>query len=135
MDMEFFSLQLNREEATELHAALIQRAILEDEVRAEKGLEPVGTRPLLEKLDMLLGLSDGQAEKLGQAMENDLWEHAWYTFTDEWAWFRATQEVEQECARKKVDDASFRRRVELRYTKDFEKFVKEIEMKELRKTA
>lgn len=128
--MEYITLQLSRMEAIELQAALVQRAILEDVVRREKGLEPVPMRPLVERLDNLLGLSEKQAEKLGQAVDSELWEHAWYSFTDEWAWHRATQEVEQELGRKakEMDKVIFEKQVEKRYAKDFEKYIKEIEM-------
>lgn len=131
MDIEFLLLQLKRSEVIELHAALVQRAMVEDEIRREKGLEPVASRPLLERLDRLVGLSDAQADKLGRALDGELWEHAWYTFTDEWAWFRALKQVEQELGpkAKTLPTVELQRRVELRYTKDFEKFVREIDMK------
>lgn len=137
MDTEFISLHINRTEALELHAALVERAMVEDELRREKGLEPVACQPLLEKLDVLLGLSDPQAEALAQALDDELWEHAWYVFTDEWAWFRAKQDVERDIGpdRAKLDDAELRRRIELRYQKDFARFVKEVEMKDARKIA
>lgn len=136
MNLEFITLQLSRNEALELQAALVQRAMLEDLVRREKGLEPVSTRPMIEKIDRLLGLSEGQAEKLAQAVDNDLWEHAWYAFTDEWAWFRATQEVEHELGQKvkAMDKTSFEKQVENHYAKHFEKYIKEIDMKD-RKAA
>ena len=114
----------------DLHAAMVQRAMVEDEVRGEKGLEPVSRRPLLEKLDVLLGLSPAEEERIGLALDDELWEHAWYAFTDEWAWFRAKQAVELELGseRARMGKEDLNRRIETRYQKDFERFVKELEM-------
>jgi hypothetical protein len=129
MNTEFFSMQMSREDLMELHAAMVQRAMLEDDTRREVGLEQVSRRPLLEKLDALLGLSAKQEEAIADTLDDELWEHAWFTFTDEWAWFRAKQEVERDLGKVlSVGRAELHRRIEERYQKDFDRFVKEVEM-------
>lgn len=132
MDTEFYSLQLTRAEALELFTAMMQRSLLEDDLRREKGLEPIGPRPVFHRLLSLLRVTHAQVEKWEEAVDTELWEHAWYTFTDEWAWFRAAQEVERELGDqlRVTDQASLQRQIERQYTKDFEKYVGEIDMKE-----
>ncbi|MFH1077893.1 MAG: hypothetical protein V1745_01245 [Patescibacteria group bacterium] len=129
MDTEFFSLQLTRDELLEMHAAMAQRLMLEDMVRDEKGLEPVARHPLMERIDDLLAMTDKEEEAVGQRIDDELWEYAWFAFTDEWAWFRASQAVEQET---KGDTAikpkEIRKRIEDRYRKEFDRYVKELEM-------
>jgi hypothetical protein len=130
MNTEFFTMQMTREELLELHASVVQRAMLEDDIRREKGLEPISRQPLLEKLDALLGLTDAQEDRISRELDDELWEHAWFAFTDEWAWYRAMQAVEQELGAERLtlDSERLRERIERRYQKDFERFVKEIEM-------
>ena len=137
MNTEFFSMQMSREELMELHAAMVQRAMLEDDVRREVGLEPVARRPMLEKLDELLGFSVAQEDAIARELDDELWEHAWFTFTDEWAWFRAKQEVERDLggAQTTIGQADLHRRIDERYQKDFDRFVKEVEMGAERKEA
>lgn len=131
MDTEYYSLTFSRTEISDVHAALLQRVMLEDDVRREKGLEPAASRPLLERVDRLLRLPENELDKTERKLDDELWEHAWFTFTDEWAWFRARQEVEQELGarRERMDATRLKRMVELRYRRDFDKFVEEIEMK------
>jgi hypothetical protein len=135
MDNEYFTLTFSRKELMDLQAALIQRAIVEDELRCEKGLESVSCRPLLERADQLLCLSDSQFESFSQALEDELWEYSWFSFTDEWAWFRARQDVERENCSKRLnmDKDALQRRVETRYQKDFEKYLNELEMNDTQK--
>lgn len=130
MESEFITITLTRSEALELHAALVARAILEDDVRREKGLEPVSSRPMLEKIDTLVRLTPPQQERLAQALDDELWEFSWYRFTDEWAWFRAKKEVEQELGDRTgvVDPKELQGLIERRYERDFETFLKEVEM-------
>jgi len=130
MDTEFFTMQMTREELLELHASVVQRAMLEDDIRREKGLETVSRRPLLDKLDTLLGLTDAQEDTISHEIDDELWEHAWFAFTDEWAWHRATQSVKQELRMEHatLSEDRLRERIERRYQKDFERFVKELEM-------
>lgn len=133
---EFASLQLSREELKELHAALLMRAIAEDEVRRERGQEKIDRRDLLEKIEMLLGEDEAALHALDHALDDELWEYAWYVFTDEWAWFRAQQEVEAE--RKGdtgVHDArELQRLVEQRYQKKFDQYAAEVDMRDSAKS-
>lgn len=130
MNTEFFSLAFSRQELREVYEALLLRTALEDSLRREKGLEAVQPNPLLGKLEALLVVSESSLEKFGEAVEESLWEHAWYTFTDEWAWFRAHQEVEKEMEGKQPSDGAFHKRVEQKYTEHFDRYVQEIDMKD-----
>lgn len=132
MFTEFVSVQLSRAELAEIHAALIARAIVEDQLRGERGQEKVDTRPMLQKLEMLLGENEERLHELDHAVEDELWEYSWYAFTDEWAWFRAKRELEKELgtSRKKMDDAEFEKLVEMRYKKQFDRYVAEVDMLE-----
>ncbi|MFZ2803903.1 MAG: hypothetical protein WA001_01645 [Patescibacteria group bacterium] len=127
---EFVSVQLGREELKEIHAALIQRAIVEDQLRREKGQEALADRPLLQKLEALLGEDEERLHMLDHELEDELWEYAWYAFTDEWAWFRAKRELEKELGADatKMESAALEKLVEIRYTKNFERYVAELEM-------
>ncbi len=129
---EFVSIQLSREELKELHAALLQKAIVEDEVRQERGQERVERRGLLERLEMLLGEGEDRLQELDRETEDELWEYAWYAYTDEWAWYRAAQDVEAE-AGKTLEKAEFTKRVELLYQKKFNEYIAEIDMHEAAK--
>ncbi len=136
MTTEFYALQLTRAEMLEVQASLMQRAMVEDDLRHEKGLESLGGRPLLERVNHALHLAEPKVNLLEEAIDSDLWEHAWYTFTDEWAWFRAAQEVKEELEvqRKTVDATVLQRMVEHRYSREFERYVKEIDMREPRES-
>ncbi|MBU1034817.1 hypothetical protein KKD42_03410 [Patescibacteria group bacterium] len=133
MNTEFFELSLTRRELLEIYAALAERAILEDVVREEKGLEPVGGRNIMERIEQLLRLPEVQSQRMAASLEDDLWEYSWFAFTGEWAWFRAYSEVRKELSEKKhsVTDAKFMELVERKYRKDFDTYVKEIEMREV----
>lgn len=130
MFTQFVTVQLSREELQEIHAGLIHRAIVEDQLRRERGQEPVADRPLLQKLEMLLGEREEVLHGLDHALEDELWEYTWYAFTDEWAWFRAKADLEKELGsdRNSVDSAAFEKLVELRYRKNFDQYVSEIDM-------
>ena len=64
METEFFGLSLSRNELLELQTALIQRYIVEDELRREKGLEPIAHHGLLCRVDELLKLQNSELDKL-----------------------------------------------------------------------
>lgn len=132
---EFVSLQLSREELKEIHAALLQKAMVEDETRHERGQEKIEHRGLLDHIEMLLGENEETLHMLDHATEDELWEFAWYSFTDEWSWFRAAQEVEKELGAEKAqtDATEFQKLVELNYQKHFESYVAEIDMHETSK--
>ena len=127
---EFVSVQMSREELKEIHAALIQKAITEDQLRRERGQEAIADRALLQKLEALLGEDEEALHHLDHVLEDELWEYSWYTFTDEWAWFRAGQDLEKELGAdaQKMEKTAFEKLVELRYTKNFEQYVAELQM-------
>ena len=95
METEFFGLSLSRNELLELQTALIQRYIVEDELRREKGLEPIAHHGLLCRVDELLKLQNSELDKLTEDLDDELWEFSWFAFTEEWAWFKAGQEVKR----------------------------------------
>jgi hypothetical protein len=132
MMTEFASIQLSREELQEIHAALVQRAMVEDELRHERGQEPVERRALLERIEQLLGENEETLHEQDHALADELWEHAWYAFTDEWAHYRAKKDIERERGTdgKPRDLMEFEKQVELRYQKNFEQYVNELAMDE-----
>ncbi len=132
METEFFGLSLSRSELLELQTALIQRYILEDDLRREKGLEPVAEHKLLCRVDDLLRLSDRDLDRLSENLEDELWEYSWFAFTEEWAWFRASQEVKKELGSgaSKISQDEMDRRIDNALSKNFEKYVREVEMKD-----
>lgn len=134
MMIEFAGLQLSREELKEIHQALLQRAMVESERRRERGLEKAESFPLLERIETLLGEKAPEIDKAETGLENELWEFAWYAFTDEWAWYRAAQEVEEELKNKRQElpDAEAKKMIESRYKKNFKKYVAEVDMREQR---
>lgn len=129
---EFASLQLSREELKELHVSLVRTALLEDRVRREKGLEAVERRPLLEQLERLLEESEETLHLLDHAVEDGMWEYSWYAFTDEWAWYRAEKELLAELGEKKatMSQAELEKQIEVRYHKEFDRYVAEVDMVE-----
>ncbi|OGL74334.1 hypothetical protein A3E39_04705 [Candidatus Uhrbacteria bacterium RIFCSPHIGHO2_12_FULL_60_25] len=127
---EFASLMLTRQELMEIQEALAMRSLVEDDLRREEGLEPVDRRLLLERIDQLLNATETQLTSLEDRMDQELWHHAWYAYTDEWAWYRARQEVLKELgalaartAASVIDDLVHRR-----YHEKFEDYVREIDM-------
>lgn len=132
MHSEFYSFQFTREELLEQYRALLQRAMVEDQVRSEQGLEPVATRPLIERFHAILRLQDQECAKLEQGLEEETWEHAWYVFTDEWAWYRAKQDVEEELGKRRSElkETDVESLIEQRYNAEFQRYVSEVEMKD-----
>jgi DNA phosphorothioation-dependent restriction protein DptG len=133
MTNEFFSLGLSRKELQELHRATLARFLMETSLRQEQGLETVPYPALLEKIERLLGMSPDEARVLLHRMENELWEFTWYSYTDEWAWFRAKQDVVKELGSRaeKTESTTLEQLTEGRYEDYFEKYVGEIDMREL----
>lgn len=132
---EFVSLQLTREELQTLHAALIQRAMLEDELRAVDGKPSIELPELLAKLEMLLGERDETLHKLVHDLHNSLWEYAWSVFTDEWAHFRAHQDVNRELQQntRRLAASAIEKLVEMQYRKHGDRYVAELDMDETKK--
>lgn len=128
--LEFGTLQFAREELKELRLALLQRAMVEDELRREKGQEKADKHPLLEKVERLLSESEDELKAVDQAVEDELWEFSWYAFTDEWAWFRAAQEVDADKAASTLTEADKKIRIEKAYKQNFDRYVAEVDMRE-----
>ena len=70
--------------------------------------------------------SDHTTERL----DEELWQHAWYAFTEEWAWFRSRQdtvkdlgEMSKQTPAEKIDEL-----VHERFHKKFESYVRELDM-------
>ena len=132
MITEFFSFTLSRKELQELHRATLGRFLIETSLRQEQGLETVPYPPLLEKLERLLGMTPDEAHMLMHHMETELWEFSWYSYTEEWAWFRAKKDVIKELGTlaQKTKQTTIEELTEQRYEKNFETYVDEIDMKE-----
>ncbi len=127
---EFVSLTLSRQELLELQEALAMRSLVEDDLRYQEGLEPVGRRALLQKVDHLLAASESQTQGLELRLDEELWHHAWHAYTDEWAWFRARKDVLRELGplaasttKETIDDLVHRR-----YHDKYDDYLQEIDM-------
>ena len=130
MFTEFASLQLSREELEEIYEALLQRSAVEQTLRSERGQEPVDPSALLRQLEHLLHFPADRLEAVEHQMEDDLWEHAWYAYTEEWAWYRAQQDAEVQKESKNMTGAgeTGEKMMELNYRKNFEQYISEIDM-------
>jgi hypothetical protein len=127
---EFASLLFSRQELKEVYESLVMRALVEDDLRQEEGLEAVDRRPLIDKIGQLLAMSGERLEILEDRLDQELWHHDWYAYTDEWAWYRARKEVLSELGpsvlglkSQAIDDLVHRR-----YHEKFEEYVREIDM-------
>lgn len=130
MFTEFASLQLPREELEEIYEALLQRSIVEQTLRNERGQEPIEPSVLLRQLERLLNMPTERLEAVEHQLEDDLWEHSWYAYTEEWAWYRAQQDAEAE-AKQKTGAApaiTMEKAIELNYRKNVERYIAEIDM-------
>jgi hypothetical protein len=130
MNVDYASITLPKQELAEIHRGLLMRHLVENEVRREEGLEEIEYPKVLEAIENALGLSDDSAHVVEHQVDDELWNFAWYAFTDEWAWFRARRDVLQELGSKHDLSAdAVDRKVEERYRKDFERYVSEVDMK------
>jgi hypothetical protein len=132
MFTEFVGLQLTREELLEIQKALLAQAFVNDTVRREKGESGPEDHALLQKIEALLGETDEALHALDHAVEDEMWEYAWYAFTDEWAWHRALQTVRKNNASHfdSLTESEQERLVEQEYKKQFDRYVAEIDMHE-----
>ncbi|MBP9762421.1 hypothetical protein KBD34_02280 [Patescibacteria group bacterium] len=126
----FYSLGLTKEQLTELHRSVLARYVIEDTFRRERGEETEEPPALLAHLERLLDLSSEEAHALFHEEEDRLWEYSWYAYTDEWAWYRARQEVERELGEQlsltKPD--KLEALIEATYEQHFARYAKEIDM-------
>lgn len=126
----FFSLGLTREQLVDLHHALLRQHIMEDTFRRERD-EPTKEPPaLLTHIERLLGLSPEESHQQFHEEEDQLWEYSWYAYTDEWAWYRARQEVEKELGIQLQLTSAERveHLIEEEYERSFDRYTKEIDM-------
>lgn len=129
---EFAYLQLKKSDLLDIHRALLARWLIEDKLRQTQGLESVGPPLLLDRIETLLHLNEDEAHKLFHQVEDELWEHSWYSFTEEWAWHRAEQDVKNELGRERkyMDQDQLETLTEKRYEEHLETYIKEISMDE-----
>jgi hypothetical protein len=127
MMLEFATLQLTHAELLEIYKALSQRAEIQHLLMQEKGTEHPD-HSLLHRVESLLGKSEPQLERLYEEADEEMWEYAWYAYTDEWAWWRAKQEAAKELGREPGASKEDEAKVEAIYNKKFEAFVAEVSM-------
>ncbi len=101
---EFAFLSFEKHDLLELHRALLGRFLMQNRLRHEQGLEEIDYPILLGRLEELLGYTDEESHRLFHRVEAELWEYSWYTYTEEWAWFRARQDVLQSLLDKGIEE-------------------------------
>ena len=125
------TLTLPFEEAREVYRALIARYFVEDALRREQGLEPISVPVLAERFEKILGFSTEESATETKRVEDELWQHAWLTFTDEWAWHRAKRDILKELGETGVATLShdqLEQLTERRYEAQFDAYTKEIQL-------
>ncbi len=129
---EFAYIQLRKSDLLDIHRAMLARWLIEDKLRQTQGLESVGPPLILDRIETLLGMNEEEAHNLFHQVEDELWEHSWYSFTEEWAWHRAEQDVQKELGRERkyMDQNQLDTLTEKRYEANFETYTQEISMDE-----
>lgn len=114
----------------ELHRAVLERYIIDDTFRRERGEEAQEPPAIMAHLERLLDLSADDAHKLFHEEEDRLWEYSWYAYTDEWAWYRARQDVEQALGERLslTTPEQLEQQIEAAYEEHFARYTKEIDM-------
>ncbi|KAA0206468.1 hypothetical protein EDM68_02125 [Candidatus Uhrbacteria bacterium] len=132
MNVDYASITLPKKDLEELYRGLALRHLMENEIRREEGLEEIEEPRVLHALETALNLTDAEADGLYHRAEDELWDYAWYAYTDEWAWFRARQEVLDELGSKRtgLTQEALDRKTEDRYREKFDAYVAEIDMRE-----
>ena len=132
MNVDYASITLPKKELAEIYRGLLLRHIVENEIRREEGLEEGEFPKVLEAIENAIGLNEEEAHQMLHKMEDELWNFAWYSFTDEWAWFRARQDVLKELGAKRSGTSTdaLDRKTEDKYRERFERYVMEIDMHE-----
>lgn len=125
-------LQLKKSDLLDLHQALLARWMIENRLRYAQGLESVGPPLLLDRLEGLLNISEDQAHDLFHRVEEELWEYSWHTYTEEWAWHRAEQDVRKKLKRQvnTLDKDQLEAIIEKRFESTFDKYVSEVAMED-----
>ncbi len=130
---EFATLTMSRDELQEFHRALLARYLIEGMLRHEQGLEEVDPPHIIARCEQLLGLTPEAAHALFHRTEDELWAYSWYAYTDEWAWFRAQQDINKETKRRTkrtTNHASTDRLIERKYREQFDAYVAEVDMQQ-----
>lgn len=125
------TLTLPLDDAREVYRALISRYFVEDMLRREQGLEAISLPVLAERIERTLGLSTDQVTQETKRIEDELWQHAWLAFTDEWAWHRAKQDVLRELGSKEAKrftPEELESLTEKRYEAKLDTYLKEVEL-------
>lgn len=135
MTTDFVFFSASRDELKEIHRALLTRYVMTNAMRREQGLETTDYPPILEKIERLMGVNPEAAHTLFHRVEDELWEHSWYVYTDEWALYRAKQDVTRELGvkLKAMKEEDVDALIEKRYEEQFETYVAEVDMHEERK--
>lgn len=130
MQTELIALNLTRQEAVECMRACLMLSLVEDEMRVQQGYEPMDFPVLAQRLAGLLGVRDVGLEGMANGLSEDLWSYAWYTYTNEWAWFKAEHQARLDLGLKAGEkNPELRKKAEKLYKKNFETYVAEIDMK------
>ena len=124
------TVTLSLTDAHDLYRALVRQTLVDDALREEQGLEAAEPPALLGRLEQVLNVSPEQAAQHGQQAEDELWQHAWLAFTDEWAWHRAKQDVERELGKQAgtFSQDELEKATEKRYHAGFDGYLKEVEL-------
>lgn len=133
MNVDYASITLPKKDLAELHRGLLLRHIIENGIRREEGLEEADEPKVLAALETALGLTSDEAHTLFHQTEDELWDFAWYSYTDEWAWFRARQDILKALGAKRtgLTQEALDRKTEEQYRDHFERYVGEIDMRDL----
>lgn len=127
----FALLSLSAEELLEMHRALLARLLMDSTLRREHGFEPVEPSPLLLRLEQLLAMDEKTTDLATKRVDEELWEHAWLAFTDEWAWSRAHQDVCHKMgksAMRTMPPHDLESLVRKRYEERFDHYLQELNM-------
>ncbi len=137
MNVDYASITLPKKDLAELHRGLLIRHLVENGIRREEGLEEADEPKVLTAVENALGLKEDEAHALFHRAEDELWDYVWYAYTDEWAWFRARQDVLKELGSKRtgLTQEALDRKTEERYREHFEKYVSEVDMRDLEQKA
>jgi hypothetical protein len=125
------TLSLSQSELLQTYRALMSRYFIEDALRQENGLESIPVPPFIERLEELLGTNAANAMRHVEQTEEELWQYAWLTFSDEWAWHRAKQDVLTELGPKAsqlLSEEDMTALVERRYEERLDRYVEEIRL-------
>jgi hypothetical protein len=129
---EFAFLQLKKADVVEIHRALMNRWLIEDKLRQAQGLESIGPSFLIHRLEHLLNVNEEEAHALFHSAESELWEYSWYTYTDEWAWHRAEQDVRKALGARfsRMNDEQLDELIDKRREDLFETYLSEVSLEE-----